>query len=69
MSACFLFGLRAQLLYTGFELRQLSYFNSILLPVVAAARLATRLLPLSGRTDIGRTPPALNSAWPASKRY
>jgi SAM-dependent methyltransferase len=39
-----------------------TYFNSILLPVVAVGRFVSRLLPRSGRTDIGRTPPALNSA-------
>src|SRR5205807_4938260 len=54
--------LRHRVLAAGWRPVHATYFNSILLPVVAAARLASRLLPRSGRTDIGRTPPALNAA-------
>jgi SAM-dependent methyltransferase len=60
--------LRHRVLAAGWRPVHSTYFNSILLPVVAAARLATRLLPLSGRTDIGRTPPVLNSALEAPMR-
>lgn len=60
--------LRQRVLAAGWRPVHATYFNSILLPVVAAARLSTRLLPLSGRTDIGRTPPALNSALEAPMR-
>jgi SAM-dependent methyltransferase len=37
-----------------------TYFNSILLPVVAVARLASQLAPRKGHTDLDRTPERLN---------
>lgn len=46
-----------------------TYYNTILLPVVAVARLLSRLLPRRGRTDIGRTPPALNAALELPLRF
>jgi SAM-dependent methyltransferase len=39
-----------------------TYFNSILLPAVAAARVVSKLSPREGHTDLDRTPGALNSA-------
>lgn len=53
--------LRDRVVTAGWRPVYFTYFNTVLLPVVAAARLASRLLPRSGRTDIGRTPAALNS--------
>lgn len=54
--------LRQRVVAAGFRPVRSTYFNSILLPVVAAARLVSRLLPRRGRSDIGRTPAVLNSA-------
>ena len=46
----------------GWRPVQATYFNSLLLPVVAAARLAARRSNRPGRTDLGRTPAGLNGA-------
>jgi hypothetical protein len=39
-----------------------TYFNSILLPIVAAARIAARRSSRRGHTDLDRTPALLNRA-------
>ncbi len=45
----------------GWSITYSTYFNSILLPVVAAARVVQRgSSSRSGHTDLDRTPPGLN---------
>ncbi len=44
----------------GWSIAYSTYFNSILLPVVAAARVIPRGSSRSGHTDLDRTPPGLN---------
>ncbi len=44
----------------GWNVVYATYFNSILLPVVAAARFATHGRSRSGHTDLDRTPAMLN---------
>jgi SAM-dependent methyltransferase len=46
----------------GWRIERATYFNSTLLPPIAAVRLAQRLLPAGERTDYQRTPRALNAA-------
>lgn len=51
----------------GWEIEQSTYFNSLLFPLVAVARVIQRFLALFGRTrkghtDLDRTPAALNAA-------
>jgi SAM-dependent methyltransferase len=51
----------------GWTVERVTYFNTILLPVAASARLLTRALSpkgqlRNGRTDLDRTPAALNGA-------
>lgn len=56
--------LRAHLSEGGFEVRHLSYFNSILFAPIAAVRLVQRLVktkkPSPGKTDFTATPSFLN---------
>jgi SAM-dependent methyltransferase len=54
--------LRERLLATGWEPLAWSYFNSVLLPPIAAVRLLGRRRPVhdSDRPDLKLTPPALN---------
>ncbi len=44
----------------GWSIAYSTYFNSILLPLVAAARVVNRGSSRSGHTDLDRTPPGLN---------
>jgi SAM-dependent methyltransferase len=54
--------LRDRVLRSGWDVVHATYFNSILLPVVAAARLAARRSSRQGHTDLDRTPAPLNVA-------
>ena len=45
---------------TGWVPETVTYFNSAVFPLVAVARLASRRSSRRGRTDLDRTPPALN---------
>jgi SAM-dependent methyltransferase len=54
--------LRARVDAAGWRVVHATYFNSILLPVVAAARLASRRSARRGHTDLDRTPAVLNRA-------
>jgi SAM-dependent methyltransferase len=59
--------LRAQARAAGWTVERVTYFNTILLPVAASARLMTRALSRKGqlrdgRTDLDRTPSVLNGA-------
>ena len=54
-------GLRDRLGAEGWEAVQWSYFNTVLLPPIAAVRtLARRRPPADGRPDLKLTPPTLN---------
>jgi SAM-dependent methyltransferase len=46
----------------GWEVERSTYFNSLLLPGVAAARLVARSSKRQGHTDLDRTPALLNAA-------
>ncbi len=47
---------------TGFKIKLLTYYNFILLPLIAGVRIAQRLLPISSRTsDLKAHNPAINS--------
>jgi SAM-dependent methyltransferase len=52
--------LRGRVLDAGWGLVHATYFNSLALPLVAAARVAERKSSRTGRTDLDRTPAALN---------
>ena len=52
--------LGARVAASGWTVACATYFNSILFPVVAAARLVTGSSSRRGRTDLDRTPAALN---------
>jgi len=52
--------LRERTTAAGWTVVHATYFNSILLPVIAAARAISRLLPRGGHTDLDRTPGILN---------
>jgi SAM-dependent methyltransferase len=54
--------MRDRVLASGWDVVHATYFNSILLPVVAAARLAARRSSRRGHTDLDRTPSLLNGA-------
>jgi SAM-dependent methyltransferase len=59
--------LRDRAMAAGWIVERATYFNTILLPVAAGARLMTRALSAkrpsrSGRTDLDRTPALLNGA-------
>jgi SAM-dependent methyltransferase len=54
--------LRSVMETTGFKIKLLTYYNFILLPLIAGVRLAQRLLPISSRTsDLKAHNPAINS--------
>ena len=53
--------MRQRLAASGWDVVRATYFNSFLLPVVAAARLARRSS-RRGHTDLDRTPALLNGA-------
>lgn len=55
-------GLRRRVVAAGWVPVQATYFNSLMLPAVAAARLAARISARHGRTDLDRTPARLNGA-------
>jgi hypothetical protein len=46
----------------GWKVERSTYFNSLLLPGVAAARLVARSSKRQGHTDLDRTPALLNAA-------
>ncbi|MGH9297027.1 MAG: class I SAM-dependent methyltransferase [Acidimicrobiales bacterium] len=54
--------LRDRVLEAGWSLERATYFNSILLPLIALARLASRWASRPGHTDLDRTPAPLNRA-------
>jgi SAM-dependent methyltransferase len=58
--------LRARVRAAGWHLERSTHFNSLALPVVAAARLVERTSSRPGHTDLDRTPAKLNGvlAWP-----
>jgi hypothetical protein len=54
--------LRSVMETTGFKIKLLTYYNFILLPLIAGVRIAQRLLPISSRTsDLKAHNPAINS--------
>jgi SAM-dependent methyltransferase len=61
--------LRARVQETGWDLVHSSYFNSLALPLVAAARLAERKSSRRGHTDLDRTPAILNGALELPMRF
>jgi hypothetical protein len=52
--------LRGRVRDAGWDVVRATYFNSIALPFVAGARVAERKSSRTGRTDLDRTPAALN---------
>jgi SAM-dependent methyltransferase len=54
--------LRRRVVAAGWDVTQATYFNSILLPVVAAARVVSGRSSRRGHTDLDRTPAVLNRA-------
>jgi SAM-dependent methyltransferase len=52
--------LKRRVSVAGWRTLHATYFNSILLPGIAAARVASRLSPRRGHTDLDRTPGSLN---------
>ena len=60
--------MRERLRASGWEVVRATYFNSILLPVVAAARLVGRSS-RRGHTDLDRTPALLNGALGLPMRF
>jgi len=54
--------LRERVRASGWDVEQATYFNSLLLPFVAAARVLARRTSRRGHTDLDRTPPLLNRA-------
>ncbi|HXQ44725.1 MAG TPA: methyltransferase domain-containing protein [Acidimicrobiales bacterium] len=54
--------LRDRVVGSGWDVVHATYFNSILLPAVAAARVVSRLSSRRGHTDLDRTPALLNRA-------
>jgi len=52
--------IRTRVRAAGWTVSYSTYFNSILLPLVAAARVVRRRSSRSGHTDLDRTPTALN---------
>jgi SAM-dependent methyltransferase len=54
--------MRARVRAAGWEVERATYFNSLLFPGVAAARLVARSSKRQGHTDLDRTPALLNAA-------
>ncbi len=54
--------IEARVRAAGWELERATYFNAILFPGVAAARLLARSSKRQGHTDLDRTPALLNAA-------
>ena len=53
--------MEARLRVAGWDVERTTYFNSLLLPGVAAARLVARSSKRRGHTDLDRTPALLNA--------
>jgi len=54
--------LRSLMETTGFRIQLLTYYNFILLPLIAGVRIAQRLLPISSRTgDLKKHSPTINT--------
>jgi SAM-dependent methyltransferase len=60
--------LRSRVVAAGWEPVRATYFNSLMLPMVAGARLASRVVHRRARTDLDRTPAHLNGVLAAPMR-
>jgi SAM-dependent methyltransferase len=61
--------LRMALVEAGWRVVDDTYFNSVLLPAAALARVATRRLPSRGRSDLQMTPARLDGVLEAPLRF